>query len=150
MNPPTIPVNVWMEKRPVESRWVSHEWRAAAVTMAGESVPQAGWEGYDGHEVSLFRDEAEGYYLNISTPEPKVFVMWRMQEGSDVAVPHMVTVSYNEAARLMDAQEKVEALPMPAAMRPWLEAYVAEHYKPEPKKKRAKVSFIAPGERPKV
>lgn len=150
MNPPTIPVSVWMEKRPVQSRWVSHEWHAAAVTLAGEGAPDAGWEKHEGHTVSLFRDEAEGYYLNTSTPEPKVFVMWRIEEGSDVAVPHMVTVSYNEAARLMDAQEKVDALPMPPAMLPWLEAYVAENYKPEPKKKRAKVSFIAPGERPKA
>jgi hypothetical protein len=151
MNPPTITVDVWMEKRPVSSRWVDHEWHVSAVTLSGDPAPHPEWEKHAGHEVSLFRDEAEGYFLNVSTREAKVFVMWRMDdETNNTAVPHTVTVSYNEAARLMDAQEKVEAVPIPDAMLPWLEAYVAEHYKPEPKKKRAKVSFIAPGERPKV
>jgi len=152
MNVPTIPVCVWMEKRPVTSRWVSHEWHAAAITLDGEAAPHPDWRRFDGHGVSLYRDEAEGYYLNTSTPEPKVFVMWRKEEGADgeVAVPHSVTLSYNEAARLMDAQEQVEAVPMPVSMRVWLEAYVAENYKPEPKKKRARVSFIAPADRAKL
>ena len=44
----------------------------------------------------------------------------------------------HEAARLMDAQERVDTVPLPAEMRIWLESYVAEHYKPEPKKKRVK------------
>ena len=150
MNEPTIPVVVWMEKRPVTSRWVSHEWAAAAVTLVDDPAPAGGWEKHEGHAVSLFRDEAEGYYLNTSTGEPKVFVMWRAdEEGGEGATPKFVTLSYNEAARLMDAQEKVDAVPMPASMRSWLEAYVLENYKPEPKKKRARVSFIAPGERPR-
>jgi len=149
MNVPSIAVCVWMERREIVSRWVSHEWRAAAVTLPGQAAPEPGWQMHDGHAVSLYRDEAEGYYLNTSSGDPKVFVMWRPDEGGGDAAPHTVTASYNEAARLMDAQEKVDAVPMPAPMRAWLESYVAENYKPEPKKRRAKVSFLAPSERPK-
>jgi hypothetical protein len=32
---------------------------------------------------------------------------------------------------------------MPASMQPWLSEYVAQHYKPEPKKKRIKASFVS-------
>jgi len=152
MNPPSMPVCVWMEKRILASRWVSHEWGAAAVTMPAAAPPQPGWERHEGHAVSLHRDEAEGYYLNTSTGDPKVFVMWRPEEGEggEAAVPRTVTLSYNEAARLMDAQEKVDAVPMPPVMRAWLEAYVAQNYRPEPKKKRVRSSFVAPAERSKL
>ena len=151
MNVPSIAVCVWMEKRPVTSRWASHEWHAAAITLEGEDVPNPAWQKFEGYSISLYCDEAEGYYLNTSTPDPKIFVMWRKEEGADgdIAVPHSVTLSYNEAARLMDAQEQVETVPMPVVLRVWLEAYVAENYKPEPKKKRERVSFIAPADRPK-
>jgi len=50
-------------------------------------------------------------------------------------IPKRVTVSYNEAGRLLDGGEQVEAVPLPAEIRAWMEPFVAEHYKPEPKRK---------------
>jgi Protein of unknown function (DUF3305) len=156
MNPPSMPVSVWMEKRLLASRWAAHDWQVAAVTLADDAAAAAGspdaWLRHDGHAVSLFRDEAEGYYLNTSSGSPMVFVMWRLEEGDDgeIARPKTVTLSYNEAARLMDAQEKVDAVPMPAALLPWLQAYVAERYKPEAKKKRPRASFLTPAERSRL
>ena len=156
MTQPAIPVTVVMERREVASRWVSHEWRAHAVLPDDEasshlspatagSAASAGsqYSRHPGFVVTLYRDEAEGYFLNIGTPDPKVFVMWRQEEGEESPTPREVTVSYNEAARWMDAQEKVDTVPMPASMQPWLSEYVAQHYKPEPKKKRIKASFVS-------
>jgi len=152
-----MPVCVWMEKRALASRWVTHEWHAAAVTLEGAPEQEGGapgWIAHAGHSVSLHRDEAEGYYLNTSSGDPKVFVMWRLEEATDgveeAAVPRFVTLSYNEAGRLMDAQEKVETVPIPPAMLAWLQTYVAENYKPEPKKKRARSSFVSPADRSKL
>lgn len=153
-----MPVCVWMEKRALASRWASHEWHAAAVTLEGDAAGAdqgvaAGWQAHPGHSVSLHRDEAEGYYLNTSSGDPKVFVMWRLEQeegAAETVTPRFVTLSYNEAGRLMDAQEKVETVPIPPAMLAWLQAYVAEHYKPEPKKKRARSSFISPADRAKL
>ena len=150
MSHPAIPIAVIMERRDIASRWVAHEWRAAGVELAdvaGELVEIVGgslFQRHTGFEIVLFRDEAEGYYLNTATGEPKVFVMWRQEEGEAAPLPHSVTASYNEAARWMDAQERVDAVPMPASMAQWLAEYVAVHYKPEPKKKRVKISFLAP------
>ncbi len=155
---PAIAVAVIMERRHVESRWVTHEWRVAGVELADaegellETVGGSRFQRHAGFEIVLFRDEAEGYYLNTATGEPKVFVMWRQEDGEAdggadgeaAPLPHSVTASYNEAARWMDAQERVDAVPMPASMALWLAEYVALHYKPEPKKKRIKVSFLAP------
>ena len=155
MTQPCIPVSVLVERREFDNRWVTHEWRIAAVIDAAAAPPAPGTWRHDGFAVTLFRDEAEGYYLNTSTGDPKVFVMWRLEEaaggeGGEVAVPKFVTVSYNEAARLMDAQERVDMVSMPDAMRDWLVAYVADNYRPAPKKKRHKASFLAPADRARL
>ena len=152
MNEPSIPVSVLMEKRVVQSQWATHEWRVAGVVDPALAEVPAGTQKHDGFAITLFRDEAEGYYLNTSTGAAKVFVMWRLEEGEagESATPKFVTVSYNEAARLMDAQERVDMVPMPPAMHDWLAAYVAANYKPAPKKRRQKASFVAPADRAKL
>ena len=63
------------------------------------------------------------------------------------AWPELVTVSYHEAARLLDAQERVDNLPLPAGVRDWLQVFGDQHYKPEPKRRRRPVSFVAPEQR---
>lgn len=102
--------------------------------------------------VKLHRDEAEGYYLNLSSGTPVWFVMWRKEDAlhsgeAPTATPLFVTLSYHEAGRLLDAQEQVDNLPLPADLCGWLQAYTDEHHKPEPRKRRRPQSFIAPDER---
>jgi hypothetical protein len=66
-----------------------------------------------------------------------VFVMWRpADDGATPPIrPEVVTVSYNEAARLMDGGERVDAVPLPDVVRDWMAPFVALHYRPEPKRK---------------
>lgn len=110
-----------------------------------------------GFELNLFLDEAEGYYLNVSATKPCWFVMWRLEEDieryidsqslemakseSTIAVPHRICVSYNEAARLLDGGESVDTVPMNNEHASWLQDYVNEHYRPEPKKRHKPASF---------
>lgn len=103
---------------------------------------------FPGLPVELRRDEAEGYYLNASSGNPVWFVMWRSAEDdASRAWPEIVTLSYNEAGRWLDAQERVDNVPLQADARAWLQAYVDAHYRPEPKQRRRPASFKAPGER---
>ena len=98
--------------------------------------------------ITLHRDEAEGYALNLSSGAPVFFVMWRIaEEDPGRAWPELVTLSYHEAARLLDAQERVDNLPLPAALSDWLQAFTDEHYRPEPKRRRRPASFKAPDQR---
>jgi hypothetical protein len=85
------------------------------------------------------RDEAEGYYLNLTTSQPYMFVMWRMED--DLAVPKIVTPSYHEAARMMDGGAQVDGVPLPEELASWLAAYVDANYRPEPKKRARPPSF---------
>ncbi len=99
-------------------------------------------------ELELFRDEAEGYHLNLTSGAPVWFVMWRIDDDDPSrAAPETVSLSYTEAGRWLDAQERIDNVPLGADLVAWLQAYTDEHYRPEPKKRRRPQSFLAPGER---
>jgi hypothetical protein len=103
---------------------------------------------HPGLEVALHRDEAEGYYLNLTSGAPVWFVMWRTgDDDPSLAWPELVTLSYNEAGRLLDAQERVDNVPLPGEYVAWLQGFAEEHYHPEPKQRRRPASFRSPGER---
>ena len=145
------PVAVIFERTVLANRWVSERWEAVAAlptdndevsapALVDDVPPRTRWR-FEGCALELHRSEADGYFLNISSAEPKVFVMWRRREDSceDDSVPSVrpqaLTVSYNEAARLMDGGEQVDAVPMPPQILEWMTPFVAEHYKGEPRRK---------------
>ena len=147
-----IPVDVVIERVPLASRWVSERWQPATVVAVGPPTLQAAGEPgapvlisetEDGTQwcfprcvVELHPSEAEGYFLNLSAPKPCVFVMWRMHDDAvPPARPVIVTLSYNEAARMMDGGEQVDSVALPPALAAVLAPYVETHYKPEPKRK---------------
>jgi hypothetical protein len=71
--------------------------------------------------------------------------MWRMEPlpGQDepVAVPQIVTVSYQDAGRWLDAQESVERVDAPDEVLTWLRAFTDVHYQPEVKRRKRPDSF---------
>ena len=145
---------VIMQRRALDSRWQNEAWEPHGVLADYEGDGAARIivdEGatthwlYPGFEVELRRDEADGYYMNMSTQQPSVFILWRMEE--ERAVPKFVTVSYAEAARWMDAGERVDLVSMPREMWEWVGGYVERNYKPEPKKKMRPQSFRNPKDR---
>lgn len=103
---------------------------------------------FPGFTLELFRDEAEGYHLNLSSGAPVWFVVWRRDDDDPASAwPETVSLSYHEAGRWLDAQEQVDNVPLPDAHRAWLQAYVDLHYRPEPKQRRRPQSFLPPDQR---
>ena len=101
---------------------------------------------HPGFSVELFRDDAEGYYLNVTTPAPCWFVLWRMDEAGiageePIARPAAVSLSYHDAGRWLDAQETVEQVPAPPPVAEWLRAFAQEHLVVEPKRRQRPQSF---------
>ena len=99
-----------------------------------------------GYRAELFTDDAEGYYLNVTTDAPCWFVLWRMEEESGItdepiAKPEMVSLSYHDAGRWLDAQETVEQVPLPPEVIAWLKAFVDQHHVNELKKRKRPDSF---------
>ena len=146
-------VGVVMQRLALNNRWQSHQWRPFEI-VNDEVLPDGGvrclrddpadtrWV-FGNFEICLFADEAEGYFLNINADFPCWFIMWRIEEidGMDVAVPKVITLSYNEAARLMDGGEQVDNVPLPLEMIERVAVFTSENYHPEPKRKRKKPSF---------
>ncbi len=155
---PALTLAVVMEREAQPTHWEA--WRFSVA----EVVPDEGGFGdaprvlrddgrrqrslHPGFEVGLFADEAEGYFLNLESAAPVWFVMWRIDDDDpSQARPVALTLSYNEAARWLDAQERVDNLPLQADVREWLQAYTAATYRPEPKRRRRPPSFLPPQER---
>ncbi|HEX4234473.1 MAG TPA: DUF3305 domain-containing protein [Caldimonas sp.] len=103
---------------------------------------------YPGFRLELYRDQAQGYFLNLSSGTPVWFVVWRVDDDDPSrAWPETVSVSYEEAGRWLDAQERVDNVPLGADVAAWLQAYTDATYRPEPKERRRPQSFVTPGER---
>ena len=155
---PHFPVAVVIERQRQPNNWQAWGFRIAEV------VPDEGGFGdaprtlrddgrlaqvlHPGLTVTLHKDEAEGYSLNLSSGQPVWFVMWRIDDDDPSrAWPELVTVSYNEAGRLLDAQERVDNLPLPDDFSAVLQAFVDEHYRPEVKQRKRPASFKPPHQR---
>lgn len=139
-----MPVAVVMQRKKLDNPWVDHAWAVDAVLPSSDGPtsivalePTDGAEHYlaCGIVLSLFRDENDGYFENWAAPEPKVFVMWRMQDT--IAVPMMASVSYAEGTRMMDSGEQAEGVAMHPSIHEWLGAYLAAHYRPRARQGRA-------------
>lgn len=154
---PSLPVAVWLERRRLPSPWEGWSFGVrdvvpddadAAPSLKDPDVGQVSCWRQGGLSVSLHRDEAEGYYLNLSSGAPVWFVMWRVEEDDPSrAFAQTVTLSYHEAGRLLDAQEHVDTVPLPPEVQAWLAEYTQLHYRPEPKQRRRPASFVAPQHR---
>lgn len=155
---PQIDVAVLMRREAVQgpmARWQAWRWVLADVvphkTGFGNTPRQLRHTEtetvylHPAWSVALFKDDAEGYWLNVTSPTPCYFVMWRLVDaldgGEPQAVPQAVSLSYHDAGRWLDAQETVETMPAPAEVVEWLNAFVMHHHVPEEKKRQRPVSF---------
>ena len=164
----TLRAAVLMERERAPNPWEAWRFRIAGVELDDGHLAVDGDEGaseskaprvlrddgrvalwaFPGFPVELHPDQAEGYVLNLTSGQPVWFVMWRVDdEDPSRAWPEIVTLSYHEAGRWLDAQERVDNWPLPADVVELLQAYADEHYKPEPRKRQRPASFRAPEER---
>ena len=145
---PAVTVAVVMERDFQPNRW--EDWRHRIV----EVVPMQAAFGdaprvlrdddklqrtlHPGFTVELFADEGEGYYLNLIAAAHRCGSSSGACDDEDPsrAWPEQVTLSYNEAGRRLDAQERVDNVPLGREWCEWLQAFTDEHYKPEPKQRK--------------
>lgn len=150
-------VAILMRREPVQgamARWQSHRWVLADVVPQESgfgAVPrclrqtddEALWL-YPHWSLELFSDDAEGYWLNHTSPTPCFFVMWRMQDDvaqEPLAVPQALSLSYHDAGRWLDAQETVETVPASPDVVARLQVFTEAFYVPEVKRRQRPQSF---------
>ena len=147
-----------MEREAAPNRWEDWRFRIAEVVLREDAFGNLARVLRDdgrlrrtlhpGFRLELFRDEGEGYHLNLASGAPVWFVVWRIDdEDPSRAWPETVSLSYHEAGRWLDAQERVDNVPLQPELAAWLQAYTDENYCPEPKRRRRPQSFVAPDQR---
>ena len=154
MEKPKKRLAVIMQRRVARSRWASVIWEPWSVLESDEprgaprllvERPELAQWLHPGFDLTIHRDEIEGYYMNVSSGSPRVFVVWRMDQ--DRGLPLQVTASYDEGGRWLDGGHSVDSVAMPPAILAWVGEYVENNYRPEPKKRIKPRSFVHPKDR---
>ena len=151
---PTIDVAVIMQRvsnTGAAKHWQPWRWQLADVVLNEDSFgtkprllldsdSEVRWL-HPGFKVQLFPSDAEGFYLNVTTPAPSWFVLWTMEDEpghaeEPIPIPLEVSLSYHDAGHWMDGQDTVEQVPAPESVVQWLKAFTDEHYVAEPKRRK--------------
>jgi hypothetical protein len=144
----SIPVGVVVERRKATSAWVDAIWRS--ITVLGGVPDAAPWTviavGEDvttfyvgAAEIELYRTEAEHYRSNLDSGAPSVWVALRPTGADPPYALFAVTADPAEGESFTQAGgDVVDAVPMPAAVRAIVEAFVAEHRVVEPQYRRTR------------
>ena len=137
-----LPVAVLMKRRPAVGRWSEPRWMPAAVVVdsaaPGGPPPLRQIDAdtcvVSGVSLQLYPDENDGYFENWAAPEPKVFLLWRIERDCPVLVA--ASASYAEGTRMLDSGDQADGIAMPADMHAWLGVYLHRHYEPPARGRR--------------
>ncbi|MDB5756937.1 MAG: hypothetical protein JWM30_226 [Burkholderia sp.] len=132
-----LPIAVLMQRQPAVSRWSEPRWMPMAVQVdradrqrAPVLVQHADADAclVSGVSLQLYPDENDGYFENWVAPEPKVFLLWRVEQDWPVLVG--ASASYGEGTRMLDSGDQADGIAMPADVHAWLGVYLRRHYEP--------------------
>ena len=77
--------------------------------------------------LQLHKDERTDYRFNLSSQQPKLFLVLDTFDGDEQAKVVSLTASQNVASRFMDGEYLVLSDDMPLAVQAWMEAYIGRH-----------------------
>lgn len=158
----SVPLAVVLQRRVSRAdRWGAPQWRVVAV-VAGENLPRHAQAVlihqdadcrrtlHGGLTLNLHTDGGEGYWVNLQSDAPYLFVVCDEVDGDDELRPAFITANRFEANGYLEAERVVLPAPMPAAVCDIVERYVVSHYRPVVKKKRARREWASESEYGKV
>ena len=153
-----IPVSAVLQRKlDSESPWGLPQWSAYAIICENKSGAAADkvlihddgtyvrylWTGMSVH---LYKDGNEGYWYNLLSDKPYLFVVCDGSPNDMEIEPVFVTANQDEATGDMEAERIVLEIAMPDKMHNIVERYVVTHYVPEVKKKRKRKDWLSESE----
>lgn len=150
----TIPVAVILERNiDASKKWAFPSWHVFSIDTGkdvnaseqrvteheGGAVKRYYWGGL---KLNLFKDGSEGYWYNLLSQTPYLFVICDGEVGDMDVKPRYVTANQDEANGHLESDDMVLSIAMPASIRQLLEEYVIAHYRPVKKKKRKRKDWL--------
>lgn len=133
-----IPVGIVVERLKAGSPWADFIWRSAAVLPdEPETKPWTTLREQDGTTlfyagsatVDLYVSETPRYRDNLASGTPSIWVVMSPSEGPWPYTIAAATADPAEGEGFTEAADNlVEAVPMPEAVREVIESFVAEHH----------------------
>jgi hypothetical protein len=149
----TIPVSVVLERTiDNKKKWVLPQWKAFAV-VTGQHIYQHDQKVlihedefrsrffWGGLVVHLYKDGTEGYWYNLLSDSPYLFIVCDGEEGDRDVEPAFITANQDEATGYMESDRLVLSIAMPGDILDVIERYVVSHYHPEQKRKRKRQNW---------
>ncbi len=150
----SVPVAVTLERHvDPAKKWGYPEWRVHAV-LAGDNLARSAGESvidvdehtrrsvHTGFTLDLYRDGSEGYWYNLLSEIPYLFVVCDGEQGAMDIRPLLVTANQDEVNGYLESDGHVLSAPMPAEITALLERYVISHYQPEIRRKRKRRDWL--------
>lgn len=150
----SVPVAVVLERRiDPERKWGYPVWRVHGI-LTGEGITALGGDSvvevdgntsrfiHTGFTLDLYKDGGEGYWYNLLSDKPHLFVVCEGEYGAREIRPMLVTANQDEASGHMEADDMVLSAPMPEEITELLERYVISHYQPQIKRKRKRRDWL--------
>ncbi|EPV1126158.1 DUF3305 domain-containing protein [Vibrio harveyi] len=77
--------------------------------------------------LQLHKDERTDYRFNLSSQQPKLFLVMDNVDPGDTPTIQLLTASQTVAAQYMDGDNLVLSNDMPLAIQAWMEAFIGRH-----------------------
>ncbi len=124
------PLDIIMTRQQKQvGQWFSDSWHCEALPSGQETNNQN--DQQTALTLQLHRDERAAYRMNLSSHNPRIFVICEMDEDEaceTTMLPTLVTASQDLASSYMDGgEEDVFSVPMPYALQCWIEAFMGRH-----------------------
>lgn len=131
-----------VERRKPSSPWLDYAWSAVAVLS--EPPATAAWATLgDGRfyagslTLSLHTSETEHYRTNLTSGEPKLWVVLRPERAEPpIPIVHVTADPFEGEAYSETATEQVDSVPMPTDLAGILAEFIATHHVERPFFKR--------------
>ncbi|MCG7931696.1 MAG: DUF3305 domain-containing protein [Candidatus Thiodiazotropha lotti] len=149
--PREFSLSVITQKSPSANRWQPYQWEAVGVLATGTTANSKQAEMiyeqqetsrylHAGFKLRLHQDECESYYHNLLSANPCCYVVADMSDDG-TPTPFMVSFSFDEAHAYLEGDEAIYAVPVPAEIYQWAEAFVLAHYVPTKRSKRKRADW---------
>lgn len=116
---------------PIECKLITHEistglWTTTQWQLAGfELQPESQHDRVVA--LQLHRDERTDYRFNLSSQQPKMFLVLDTMESDEQPNIVTLTASQSVAGQYMDGDYLVLSNDMPLAVQAWMEAYIGRN-----------------------